>query len=71
MRNLLQLCDMYGQIETIYSEAHSHEVLHVKYDVNTQLLEREVCSVALIFGNTSISRFHLAALEKLSSVRWN
>lgn len=71
MRNLLQLSDMYAQTETINSEAHSHETVHVKYDVNTQLLEREVCTTALIFGNSCIRRLHLAALEKLSSAQWN
>lgn len=69
MRSLSQLSDMDAQTETINSEAHSHETVHVKCDVNTQLLEREVC--ALIFGNTSIRRLHLVALEKLSSALWN
>lgn len=71
MRNLLQLSDMHAQTETIDSEAHSHETLHVKCDVNTQLLEREECAIVLIFGNTFIRRLHLVALEKLSSAQGN
>lgn len=71
MRNLLQLSDMHAQTETIDSETHSHETLHVKCDVNTQLLEREECAIALIFGNTSICSFYPAALENLSKALWN
>lgn len=72
MRNLLQLSDMYAQTETINSESHSHETLHIiKYDVNIQLLEREVWAIVLIFRNTSICSFYLVALENFSSARWN
>lgn len=71
MRNLLQLSDMYAQTETINSESHSHETLHIKYDVNIQLLEREVWVIVLIFGNPSICSFYLVALENFSSAQWN
>lgn len=71
MRNLLQLSDMHAQTETIDSETHSHETLHAKCDVNTQLLEREECAIVLIFGNTSICSIFPAALEKISSALWN